>query len=421
MESPKGLFPFYLISKRKYSWDFASLKASMSRWLTDDDEVMKGKGKRNGQKGKPHWEVELTLRRRKSLPKPGVERLLGAAEDYLVYDWASEALKANPYSDLDCQIMIRDTLATLGVSNPMTKKRYSATGPLPKQLFKNIVARARADGINFKENRGQGQSKSRAQSATIYTVEHYTFEHRRVLKQFQEENGPIGLEDWGNWDESMLDLLRFVKSGIFLFVDLGPGYNNIVVPWEKSPHITLLLGFIGRTMLRTIMLIAGNSEGMPSPDHAQCLRSPDTVAIGQTESAWITNDTKYAAFEQWVEDDTNPIGERPTGGNFDGHDSNSYNRKLHKKMLDSKFLGAILPAHMTHDLLQQLDKRKMGLISCFKEEFDPLMARQVNVFVWWHLLLMVFYFDHFYLCSAGPRQYKKWDMHGEHSRNCRDR
>lgn len=63
--------------------------STMKRWVKDDFEAMKMKGKK-GVKGKPHWYVEKHTRCRNSLSKPGPGPTLGKAEDVLCVKFARE-------------------------------------------------------------------------------------------------------------------------------------------------------------------------------------------------------------------------------------------------------------------------------------------------------------------------------------------
>ena len=68
-------------------------RTTMTDWLKDDAVLMAEKGKR-GVKGSPHWRVELEVRGRKCLSKPGPGCVLGeSVEDKLMLTISEAALK----------------------------------------------------------------------------------------------------------------------------------------------------------------------------------------------------------------------------------------------------------------------------------------------------------------------------------------
>ena len=66
-----------------------------------------------------------------------------------------------------------------------------------------------------------------------------------ALAEFQTDHGTIELINLGNLDESMIDLCDYAVSGGKYWFMAGFG-NSVLVPYEQSPHFTLILGFVGR-------------------------------------------------------------------------------------------------------------------------------------------------------------------------------
>jgi len=74
-------------------------RASMRRWLEDDDEAMRKGGGGRGIKGTPHWMVERDVRGRIELGQANAPTLLGAAEKVIMVDMAEKAAKNLPYEE----------------------------------------------------------------------------------------------------------------------------------------------------------------------------------------------------------------------------------------------------------------------------------------------------------------------------------
>ena len=96
--------------------------SSAQRWCMDDDVFQRKYKNKRGAKGTPHWKVERDIRRRKSLPQNGPGTTLGAAEDVIMMEISTSALRGFPWLEEDMEEVIRDTLVELKIKNPRTGK-----------------------------------------------------------------------------------------------------------------------------------------------------------------------------------------------------------------------------------------------------------------------------------------------------------
>ena len=68
------------------------------------------------------------------LTKAGVGTVLGAAEVKLMVVFAEDAKKGSPYMEEDIAMIIRTTLMTMELKNPVTKKPYTETSDVSRAL-----------------------------------------------------------------------------------------------------------------------------------------------------------------------------------------------------------------------------------------------------------------------------------------------
>ncbi|KAJ1638473.1 hypothetical protein T492DRAFT_943444 [Pavlovales sp. CCMP2436] len=106
----------------------------------------------------------------------------------------------------------------------------------------------------------------------IYFIE----KHRRRLGLQQE--------DVGNWDETGVDPCAFASA---LYMRLKHFGNEVVAPFEQSPHWTLIIGFVGVVQMELLAIMKGTDNLVPSPFHAQLLKGGDGVYLGQTATGWV--------------------------------------------------------------------------------------------------------------------------------------
>lgn len=78
-----------------------------------------------------------------------------------------------------------------------------------------------------------------------------------------------------------------------------------------------------------------------------------------------------AALDLWIKDPSNPIGQRPTIGNCDGHDSNINNLEFTVALMAAN-VYMVCPPSQTTSTTQQCDqpKAKGGPIACQKPNFE---------------------------------------------------
>ena len=351
--------------------------ASMHRWHRDDDEVMREQGKR-GMPGSPHWLVELEVRRRKSLPLPGRPTVLGAAEDVLALEMGRAAAKNQPYADEEVAQMLLETAISLQLVDPVTKKPYTLLSNI-RSLAEGFKERCKKAGICFVLCNGRKLSRQRYFNANPETLTEYANLVNPQLREFQDRVGKLTLEDVGNWDESAIDLCDYAEQGIFWCMKAFG--NAVLVPYEQSPHFTLITGFAGKGRLVAMLIKIGSEYVAPHPYHCQLLQSNWTVVIAQSPNGWVDKRLKAAFFKLQVECPHNQIGVKPTVINCDGHDSNTRNVEMRDDAIAADVFMMCPPSHTsaaTHGGTQQCDlgARVGGPIARFKAIFRQLMRKQ---------------------------------------------
>ncbi|KAG8463137.1 hypothetical protein KFE25_011134 [Diacronema lutheri] len=198
-----------------------------------------------------------------------------------------------------------------------------------------------------------------------------------ALRDFQLIHGKLTLKDVGNLDETGLDLCA---GSCGKFVQLERFGNQVLVPFEQSPHWTLVVGFVGPVRMKMLAIMKGVEGHTPSPYHAQLLDVNSDVFLGQSVNGWITNPLKEAFFKMQI--DAGTIGKRPLVINVDGHDSNLNNDVLHALAAKHNVLLLVPPSHTSADIngmgTQQCDRPRChgGPIACFKSAFRELFCKQ---------------------------------------------
>ena len=172
---------------------------------------------------------------------------------------------------------------------PRTHAR-THTAPYPHR-FRTLVTFVEEEyGVRLFESRGQPLAKQRAEMASFEIIQAFEEQVAPDLQKFQEASGAVPMNQVGNWDETQLDLCAYSKGAYLVPYDGAP--LNVITPFERSPHITLVLGFVGSRLLRVLMIIKGAPGCSPSPAHLQLLKKPELFCITQSESAWIDNEIK---------------------------------------------------------------------------------------------------------------------------------
>eukprot|EP00854_Cymbomonas_tetramitiformis_P015043 gene15043-17777_t len=169
-------------------------------------------------------------------------------------------------------------------------------------------------------------------------------ELERVKELHRQRGSKLDLKlHKGNWDEWQLDLNSFATSGKGFLVLRGKKCN-IVIPFKRCPHITVVSGFMELKPLMTFMLLP-RKDNIP-PEFAQHL-------------TW-----------EWVIE---------TFATHDGHLSNTGNLPLAMAMEESKCSGVTSPSHTSHRM-QEMDTAKSqgGPIAVTKEKLESLVAQQIR-------------------------------------------
>ena len=351
--------------------------STMFAWNKDDDQVMREKGKR-GIAGKPHWLVELETRRRTALPLPGRPTVLGAAEDVLAVALGRAAAKNQPYAEEEGSEMLLETAIVLKLRDPVTGKPYTQHSDITS-LVAGFKERAKKAGICFILKNGRKLSRQRYFNANAESLSAYAALINPQLREFQDRKGKLTLEDVGNWDECGVDLCDYAEKGIYWC--LKAFGSNVLVPYEQSPHFTLITGFAGRSRLVAMLIRIGSAYIAPHPYNAQLLSSKWTLVIAQSPNGWVDKRLKAAFFKLQVECPNIPLGQRPFVINCDGHDSNTRNQELREDAIKVDCFVACPPSHTsaaTHGGTQQCDLGASvgGPIARFKTIFRKLMRKQ---------------------------------------------
>ena len=248
--------------------------STMQRWCMDDDLYQWKTHKKRGMKGVPHWKVEKEVRARKELSRPGPDPILGSAETFLMLLFAAGAKGGFPYLLEDVGDILLDTLMEQKIINQMTGKPYNSSSNITT-LTCNFLARCEAKGVPLVPKLGEKLSFARAKGADVFVLEKYRDETiEPALAEFQKKHGPLTLLDICNWDEAQLDLTDF-GDGLVLVLDCYAAH--VLVPFEQSPHITVVTGFAGNKHLVTMMIKIGTDEHAPNPEHCQLLAGEGVV------------------------------------------------------------------------------------------------------------------------------------------------
>ena len=139
----------------------------MTRWIADDDKVIKKKGLR-GVEGTPHYIVEWNVRGRRTLTAPGSNPVLGQAETVLMHRMAEAAEANQPLPPENLPDILRSTAVQIGAANQFGEL-YTEESDVRK-LTKSFKARAAAEGVTFKKKSGQQVSLQRADSLSYDTA-----------------------------------------------------------------------------------------------------------------------------------------------------------------------------------------------------------------------------------------------------------
>ena len=108
-----------------------------------------------GLHGHPHWKVELEVRGRTELTHAGVGTVLGAtAEDRLMLIFGRAAMRSTPYLEEEIGSILRVTLITAGILNPVTKKPYTMQTDI-SVLVAGFLRRCEEKGVKLSWKAGR--------------------------------------------------------------------------------------------------------------------------------------------------------------------------------------------------------------------------------------------------------------------------
>lgn len=224
--------------------------------------------------------------------------------------------------------------------------------------FDGFAARAARNGLAIVQKESHAMSRVRVDAMSRESVDDFTVQIMHpTLKKVQDDLNALGIRmGWGhvaNYDEWQLDLTRYAAKGRVLVID--GEMSNMITPFERSPHITVVSAFTGAGALTTAVLLPRSTI---QPLHAQHLGDDDRVAVYCTQdgSGWVSNPIKVDLFGRWVADGTNVIGQQPTLMTCDGHGTNTMNLNLILAMKANMTDCIITPSHHT-SVLQAADAK----------------------------------------------------------------
>jgi hypothetical protein len=209
------------------------------------------------------------------------------------------ARKGNPFLEEEIEAIIKGTLVEMKAVNPVTGAAYSLTSDI-SCLLANFLARCEEQGVRLVVKAGRKLSMQRWMRSSWETLDQYVKKVASpALIAFQKKQGvKLGLTDVGNMDEAMIDVCEFAEKGHFLVLECFG--NNIVVPFEQAPHLTLKWGFIGEDLMICMMIKIGPAEGAPHPYHCQLLRSNRNLVLAQSVNGWTNVGLTTAFFKLQV-------------------------------------------------------------------------------------------------------------------------
>jgi hypothetical protein len=304
--------------------------------------------------------------------------VLGAAEDVLAVEMGRAAAKNQPYAEEEVTQLLLETAIKLKLVDPVKKQPYTIHSDI-RWLAEGFKNRAMKAGVCFVLSNGRKLSRQRFFNANPETLASYAALVNPELRAFQDLHGKLGLEDVGNWDEAGVDLCDYAESGIYWC--LKAFGNNVLVPYDQSPHFTLITGFAGKSRLVALLIKIGSEYIAPHPFNCQLLKSNWTVVIAQSPNGWVDKRIKAAFFKLQLACPENELGSKPFVMNCDGHDSNTRNCELRDEAVAAKVFLMCPPSHTsaaTHGGTQQCDlgARIGGPIARFKTLFRALMRKQ---------------------------------------------
>ena len=260
--------------------------STMAEWCMDDAAKVP-----NGVTGSPHWLVERDVRRRTHRSKPGPGPVLGEGEDALMLAMGNAAKKSMPFEIEEVEEIIRDMCIRLKLVDHRGTA-YSAYSDV-STLRDAFLKRCEAKGVCFVQREGQKLSTARHfATSDTESLKECREMINPVLLAFQEKHGAVPLEDTGNFDEAGLDLTSYAEDGNYLC--LRSFGKSVLVPYDQSPHFTIIVGFCGKNKMVLMLIKIGPDYCAPHPYNAQCLQKERVVVIAQSPNGWVDRRLKVA-------------------------------------------------------------------------------------------------------------------------------
>jgi hypothetical protein len=82
---------------------------------------------------------------------------------------------------------------------------------------------------------------------------------------------------------------------------------NVLVPFERCPHITVVMAFLGFKLIRVLLIFPLKTcdpalvQHVQNDDNAQ-------MAVTNSEKGWMTNEIKQKYLTMAIADDSNQLG-----------------------------------------------------------------------------------------------------------------
>ncbi|KAK7239606.1 hypothetical protein SO694_00028235 [Aureococcus anophagefferens] len=371
------------ISKLQKDKSYGIPYATMARWAMDDKKWREKQNLSGGVEGKPRWYVEKHSRARKTLDSAGAPTLLAKpARAAIVHAVCDAKRNGCPFQPKEVKAIIREACIATGKINPSTKERYYETTRVDGQLNSICGAAKRDYDVTLENQKGQGHARERVDACDYEALTKNVELVAPLLRAFQEQYGKIPLDNVGNYDETFLDLCAYASTGAYL-VPSDDVAVQVLIPFEKSPHITLLIFTLGGKLLRILVGIIGTTDIAPHPFHLSLVKDKTRIGLFQTDNGWITHRTKYEGLKVYFADD-NVLGNSPCCLNFDGHKSNTdkvpgtlEDEAVPILLRENQTFGHTPLAHSTAIGTQQADLPQ-GIIQRAKAKFADLMRSQVR-------------------------------------------
>ncbi len=283
-----------------------------------------------------------------------------------------------PYGEDELEEIVRDTAIALKLIVVRTGNPYNILTDV-SGLVAGFIRRCAEANVFFVAKHCRKLSMQRLINQNPAALKAFSDKMNPALKAFQARwMIKLTLAGVGNFDETGFDMCAFAETGLFMCLKLCG--NQVAVPFEQAPHMTLVVGFLGAVRMAMLVVMKGADSQTPSPYHAQLLEMGSDVFLAQPESGWITSEQKLAFFKLRIE--RGILGTEPCVINVDGHDSNLNNPELHELCTKKMILLCVPPSHTSAAVggmgTQQCDRpaHNGGPIALLKRKLRRLLKKQ---------------------------------------------